>query len=208
MTTIIILIMLTVAIQAGGESSRMGQDKALMPFLGRPLILRVLERVSWLGDEVLVTTNRPEDYRFLEVPLYTDIVTDRGALGGLYTALSQARHELVAVVACDMPFVNPDLLILGRDRLLERGLDAAIPQTEHGMEPFHAVYRRDTCLQAVKSALQAGKWRLISWLSDVQVTTIGPPEIRRYDPNGLAFLNLNTLQDLQEVERLAKELRT
>lgn len=200
--------MLSIAIQAGGESSRMGQDKALMPFLGQPLILRVLERVSWLGDEVLVTTNRPEDYRFLGVPLYPDVVPDRGALGGLYTALAKARQELVAVVACDMPFVNPDLLVLGRDRLLEGGLDAVIPRTEHGMEPFHAVYRRDTCVQAVQSALQAGKWRLISWLDDIQVATIGLPEILRYDPHGLAFLNLNTPQDLQEVERLAKELRT
>lgn len=198
--------MLTVAIQAGGESSRMGHDKGLVPFLGEPLIKRVLDRVAPLADEILVTTNAPEDYRFLSLPLFSDAFPGRGALGGLYTALEAAHQSLVAVVACDMPFANPGLLALARDRLVEEDLDAVVPRTEHGMEPFHAVYRRETCLPAVKSALEAGKWRLISWLPDVQVATIEPQEIRQYDPAGLAFLNLNTPEDLRAAERLAKEM--
>ena len=95
--------MLTICVQAGGESSRMGQDKALMPFLGRPLIQRVTDRLAPIADEVIVTTNHPEDYRFLGLPLFPDLKPGRGALGGLYTALSSATCESVAVVACDMP---------------------------------------------------------------------------------------------------------
>jgi molybdopterin-guanine dinucleotide biosynthesis protein A len=198
--------MLTVAIQAGGESSRMGRDKGLVPFLGEPLIVRVLDRVAPLADEIVVTTNAPEEYRFLSLPLFSDIFPGKGALGGLYTALEAAHEPLVAVVACDMPFANPDLLALARDRLVEQNLDAIIPRTEHGMEPFHAVYRRETCLPAVKSALEAGKSRLISWLPDVQVATIEPQEIHPYDPAGLAFLNLNTPEDLRAAERMAQEM--
>ena len=95
--------MLTVCIQAGGQSSRMGEDKALKPFLGRPLIQRVIERLSPVADELIVTTNRPDDYRFLRLALRADLKPGRGALGGLYTAIASAAHPIVAVVACDMP---------------------------------------------------------------------------------------------------------
>src|SRR3970040_1082192 len=98
--------MLTVCIQAGGQSSRMGEDKALKPFLGRPLIQRLIERLSPVADELIVTSNRPEDYAFLDprFTLHTDLKPGRGALGGLYTALASAAHPIVAVIACDMPF--------------------------------------------------------------------------------------------------------
>lgn len=184
----------------------MGQDKGLVSFLGQPLITRVLKRIAPLADEILVTTNTLEDYSFLSYPLFPDVFPGRGALGGLYTALQAAHQPLVAVVACDMPFANPDLLALARDRLVEGNLDAVIPRTEQGMEPFHAVYRRETCLPAVKSALEAGKWRLISWLPDVRAATIEPQEMPQYDPAGLAFLNLNTPEDLRQAERLAEEM--
>lgn len=196
--------MLSVAIQAGGESSRMGRDKGLVPFLGQALILRVIERVRPLADEILVTTNQPQDYRFLGLPLFKDLIPDRGALGGLYTALSAAQHTRVAVVACDMPFVNSNLLKLAQERLLDQQLDAVIPETDHGMEPFHAVYRRETCLEAVAAALEAGKWRLISWLPDVKFAPISHEEIQRYDPQQLAFLNVNTPEDLRRAEQLAQ----
>jgi molybdopterin-guanine dinucleotide biosynthesis protein A len=94
--------MLSIVIQAGGESQRMGQDKALIPILGQTLIERVLDRLSHLGDEILITTNNPECYRFLNLPLIADVLPGRGALGGLYSALNAARGPHVAVVACDM----------------------------------------------------------------------------------------------------------
>ena len=88
--------MLTVCIQAGGQSSRMGEDKALKSFLGRPLIQRVVDRLSPIADELIVTTNRPQDFSFLRVRLIADLKPARGALGGLYTAITSAAHPLVA----------------------------------------------------------------------------------------------------------------
>lgn len=197
--------MLSVVIQAGGESRRMGRDKALIPFLGRPLIERVIARVSYLADEILVTTNRPQDYQFLSLPLFRDVIPDRGALGGLYTALHAASQPLVAVVACDMPFVQPELLAYERDLLLNSMIDAVIPKTEGGTEPFHAIYRRDSCLPQILIALQAEKWRVDSWFSRVHIRFLNQEEIFQFDPRGLAFNNVNTPEELAEAERIAAQ---
>jgi molybdopterin-guanine dinucleotide biosynthesis protein A len=195
--------MLSLVIQAGGESRRMGQDKALIPFLGRTLIERVLDRVSHLGDEILITTNKPERYRFLELPLIPDVIPGRGALGGLYTALNAASEPLVAVVACDMPFANAKLLTAERDLLIpSKSTAAVIPRTESGTEPFHAVYRRKNCLPAIRAALEADKWRVDSWFSAVNLHIMASEEIKCYDPNRLAFRNVNTPEELHEAERI------
>ena len=184
----------------------MGQDKALIPFLGQPLITRVIHRVGRLADELLVNTNRPDAYAFLGLPSLPDVIPERGALGGLYTALTIANHPLVAVVACDMPFVNPDLLAAQRALLVDTGYDAVIPVTEQGAEPFHAVYRRESCLPAVKAALDAGNWRVNSWFENANLFFLSPEEARQYDPLQLAFRNVNTPEDLREAEQLAKDI--
>jgi len=196
--------MLSVVIQAGGESRRMGQDKGLLLLLGQPLIARVMARVASLADEVLVTTNHPEAYRFLGVPLFEDIYPGMGALGGLYTALNAARHPLVAVVACDMPFASPEILAAARQHLLDAEVDVVIPQSEDGYQPFHAVYRRDICLPAVKDALEAGERRLISWFPAVKVATLSAEVASRLDPLKLAFWNLNTPEEFQQAEQMAR----
>ena len=183
----------------------MGQDKALIPFLGRPLIYRAIERLQPLADEILITTNRPEAYQFLNLPLYPDAIPGRGALGGLYTALNAATQPLVAVVACDMPFASPDLLAAARDQLLETGADVAIPHTGDGLEPFHAVYRRKTCLPHILAALQADRWRVDSWFAQVKLLLLRDELITACDPQRLCFWNVNTPEDLQMAEQRAAE---
>ncbi|HLO27609.1 MAG TPA: molybdenum cofactor guanylyltransferase [Anaerolineales bacterium] len=201
--------MLTVCIQAGGQSSRMGEDKALKTFLGRPLIQRVIERLSPIAEEVIVTTNRPEAYSFLGLPLLSDLMPGRGALGGLYTAIASASHPIVAVVACDMPFASATLLEAGSRLLVEEGADVAIPRLaepggkSEGYEPLHAVYRRETCLPAIKSAIDADQWKVIAWFPQVKVRVLTPDELKHYDPSGLAFWNVNTPEEFAEAEKLA-----
>jgi molybdopterin-guanine dinucleotide biosynthesis protein A len=198
--------MLSIVIQAGGASRRMGQDKGLILFLGQPLISRVIQRVAQLADELIVNTNRPEAYAFLGLPTFVDVIPERGALGGLYTALKITKHSLVAIVACDMPFANPDLLAAQRGKLEDSGCDAVIPVSQQGAEPFHAVYRKGRCLPAVKAALDAGSWRVNSWFGDVNLNFLSPEEVYQYDPLQLAFRNVNTPDDLLAAEQLAKEI--
>jgi molybdopterin-guanine dinucleotide biosynthesis protein A len=196
---------LTLAIQAGGESRRMGSDKALLPFLGEPLILRVLNRLADISDEILVTSNQPESYRFLGLTPIADVVPGIGALGGLYTALSAAGHPYVAVVACDMPFASPELFLHELLLLRESGADAVVPRWEGGTEPFHAVYRAETCLPFVQLVVESGKRRADAWFNQVNIRYMNPGEIHPYDPDNLAFLNINTPEELEDAEELARE---
>jgi molybdopterin-guanine dinucleotide biosynthesis protein A len=197
--------MLTVCIQAGGQSSRMGEDKALKTFLGRPLIQRVVERLSPIADEVLVTTNRPEDYRFLGLPLFPDLRPGRGALGGLYTAIASAAQPVVAVAACDMPFASAALFEAASRLLVAEAADVVIAKSEEGYEPLHAVYRRATCLPAIEAALDADQWKVIAWFPQVKVRVLTPEEIRQHDPAGLAFWNVNTPEEFSKAEELAQD---
>lgn len=198
--------MLTVVIQAGGESRRMGRNKALVPFLGQAMIERVYQRVQELATEVVVTTNNPEMLQGLGVRLVVDRLPRRGALGGLFTALDAAANPNVAVVACDMPFVSAGLLSHQLELLASEKCDAVIPKTSGGSEPFHAVYRRATCLKAVHHAIQADSWRVDSWFRSVSVVYVGPEVTRHYDPHQVAFWNVNTPDELHRAEELAKIL--
>jgi molybdopterin-guanine dinucleotide biosynthesis protein A len=196
--------MLTVCIQAGGVSSRMGEDKALKTFLGRPLIQRVAERLSPIADEMIVTTNRPEEYAFLNLPLFPDLKPGRGALGGLYTAIASAKHPIVAVVACDMPFASPPLLEAASKLLMEQEADVVIPKSDEGYEPLHALYRRETCLPAIEASIEADQWKVIAWFPKVKVRVLTPEEIKQYDPSGLAFWNVNTPEEFSKAETIAQ----
>ena len=196
--------MQTLALFSGGKSARMGKDKALMPFLGRPLILRILERLASVAEQTILSTNSPADYTFLRLPAYPDLLPHCGAMGGLYTALVVAQNPVVAAVACDMPFANPGLFAYEIDLLSRTGADVVIPSTLGGLEPLHAIYRRETCLPVFRSALEAGQFKLIGWLPQVHVRLVPPEETARFDPNGLAFWNLNTPEDFHQAEERAK----
>lgn len=194
---------LSVAIQAGGESRRMGRNKALVQFLGRPLIERVVARLSGIAAEVLVTTNQPGALTFLNLPCFEDLLPGMGALGGLYTALSCASFPYVGVVACDMPFANSRLLAAEWEMLVTGSDDVVIPGSVEGLEPLHAVYRRQTCLPAIQTALAAGERKVISWFPNVKVRVLSPAEWQAYDPEGQAFININTPEELRQAEALA-----
>lgn len=195
--------MLSVVVQAGGQSTRMGENKALKLFLGRPLIQRVIERLAPVADELLVTANQPADYAFLRLPLFPDLKPGRGPLGGLYTALASAKNPVIAVVACDMPFASAPLLVAAAGLLVQEEADVVIAETAEGFEPLHAVYRRDTCVALVESAIEADQWRMVAWFPQAKVRSLTPNELARYDPDGLAFWNVNTQEEFAEAERRA-----
>jgi molybdopterin-guanine dinucleotide biosynthesis protein A len=198
--------MLTVCIQAGGASSRMGEDKALKPFLGRPLVQRVIERLAPIADELILTTNRPQDYRFLGVRLISDLKPGRGALGGLYTAIASAAHPLVAVVACDMPFASAKLIETSAEIMDRENVDVVIAKDDEGYEPLHAVYRREICLPAIESAINADQWKVVAWFPQVKVRVLTPDELTTCDPSGLAFWNVNTPEEFAKAEGISLSL--
>jgi molybdopterin-guanine dinucleotide biosynthesis protein A len=194
--------MLTVAIQAGGQSRRMGRDKGLVLLNGRPLVRHLLDRVADLGDEVLITTNDSEGYAFLGVKLTSDETPGAGALSGLRTALKAAHGDKVLVLACDMPFVSRPLLtyMIG----LAPQADVIVPRPAGEYEPMHAIYDKG-CLSAIEASLEAGDMRMISFFPAVNVLPVEDDVLQRLDPDHRSFFNVNTPADLVHAERLLSE---
>lgn len=197
----------TVVIQAGGESRRMGQSKATVPFAGRPLICRLVERLGPVADDLVITTNEPENLAFLhgEFPQYRiqlvcDAFNVRGALPGLYTALQAARNPYVAVVACDMVFASASLVVAEALAMNESGADVVVPVNKHGFEPFHAMYRRMGCLPAVRAALDRGEKRAQGFFADVNVCEFPQERVLEAEPMGGCFINANTPEELNALE--------
>lgn len=203
---------LTVAIQAGGESRRMGQSKATVPFLGRPLIERIVERVAPVADEIVITTNEAENLTFLDaldlhcdLRLVPDVYEERGALWGLYSALSAASNPCVAVVACDMVFASAPLIAHEAVAMQMRGADAVVPCNRFGFEPFHAVYRADACLPAISDAIAQRKVRARDFYECINLSRFGREDIEKAAPGGGCFANVNTPEELARMERSIQE---
>lgn len=188
---------LSVAVMAGGKSSRMGTDKSFVPLLGKPMVEHVLGKVADLGQETILIANKPEKYSYLGLPVFTDIFKNSGPLGGLHTALSNANYPFLLIVACDMPWLNRSLLEFIVS--LRNVADVVVPRWYEYPEPLHAVYSKD-CLPAVERELVAGNLKTISFYDSVKVRYVGRDEISHYDPRGISFANINSPEDLRKAE--------
>jgi molybdopterin-guanine dinucleotide biosynthesis protein A len=196
----------SVAVLAGGQSRRMGQDKAFLPVGGRPVVERVVERVAPLSDDLLLIANTRAPYSHLAGRLVSDVYPGQGPLGGIYTALQAARHEHCLVVACDMPFLNPGLLRYLIGLVGPAGLSAAydvvIPRVEEFPETLHAVYGK-RCLEPIQRRLLAGQLKIVGFFDEVRVRYVERDDVARFDPEFRSFLNMNTPFDWERVQRLA-----
>lgn len=200
---------ISVVIQAGGESKRMGQSKALVPFDGKPLICRIIRRLWVAADELIITTNEPEKLGFLkdefpdlDIRLVSDKHEKRGALPGLHTALDAASCPFVAIVACDMVFASAALVVAESIEMAEEDADIVVPVNKHGYEPFHAIYRKDACLPAVIRSIEAGNSRVQSIFDDPDIKVVEFPQNRvcEVEPRGGCFINTNTPEELSRIE--------
>lgn len=188
---------LTAAILAGGQSRRMGMDKALVMFQDKPLVVHVLNRLRLLpADQIFLISRQANQYPALQIPVFADLIPDLGPIGGLWTALSYANHDLVVVVGCDMPFINSRLIVKLLELQSVTRYDAVVPRWHGEPQPLHAVYHRN-CLPKVASALAAGTRRFQELLDQLHIRWLNEPEYASLEPDGLAFTNLNTPIDLE-----------
>lgn len=182
----------------------MGQDKAWLDFGGMPLVEHVVRRVLPLADELIFSTNDPDRFAPLRRrwPVPTHIVADQtmgiGPLAGIASGLSIAGHDLVLVLAVDMPCVQ--VALLSHMASLAADYQAVVPQVPDSLsrepvaEPLHALYR-PSCLPAITAHLKAGHRRVISFLPDVRTRWVLPEEMVPLDPDFTSFRNLNTPED-------------
>jgi len=187
----------------GGQSLRFGRNKALEIFQGERLIDRQVRKVQTLFPEVLVITNKIEDYLHLEVTILRDVIPGLGPLGGIYTGLLFARGESVFVTACDMPFLQP--AVVRQMMQLARDYDVVVPQKKEGLEPLHAIYSA-RCLPHIKNMLDQGNLQVIGFFPKVKVYRLSQQEIRQLDPQELSFYNINTPHDMDKAREMLEEL--
>lgn len=187
-------------ILAGGAGSRLGKEKSLIEFDGRPLIQWSVEKLALFAEDVVVVARGPEQARQLEdlIPdavIACDGISGYGPVAGLAAGLGQARSEYVLAVGCDLPFLNFDVINLLFE--LAEGWDAAVPTRENGMmEPLHSVYKRDALFSACQRAIERGERRIRVPLSMLRIKCVAVELLKKLDPELLTFFNLNTREDL------------
>ncbi len=177
------------AVIAGGKSSRLGVNKALLPLQGKLVIERVLETLAPLVSSVTIIAKNPADYQTLPVATVPDIRPGCGPLSGIHAALSRSPTEYVLVVSCDMPLLTAEIL-----RPLVReypGYD--ITMFKHRLfEPLCAIYRR-TCLPALEELMDHAEYRIIDLFPSLNAHII------RID-QGDVFQSINTREDYERLQ--------
>ncbi len=174
----------------------MGQNKALLPWRGVPLIQHIVERLREIGDDLLMVTNTPQEYAFLGLPMVPDVIPHGGSLVGLYSGLEAIRHPWGLAAPCDAPFVNADLVHYMLS--LREGYQAVVPIIGDRHEPLHALYHK-SCLPAMRRQIDADHKRVTSFYSEVRIRFLREEEIDRFDPEHMSFLNANTPEDWEEI---------
>jgi len=191
-------------IQAGGRSTRMGgEPKALLEVGGKRIIERVVAAVGAVLDDLLVVTNTPERYAFLGLPMVPDAFPEGGALGGIYTGVRAAAGDAAFTVACDMPFLHPAIVRLIVERSGEA--DVVIPRTGTQLETLHALYGK-ACLRPMERCLRAGRLKVVGFFPEVRVLELDTAAMAPYRAPEVAFMNVNTPDELARARALAAEL--
>ncbi|MEE8360392.1 MAG: molybdenum cofactor guanylyltransferase, partial [Candidatus Omnitrophota bacterium] len=159
----------TCIILAGGKSSRMGRDKSFVPFLGKPLIENVIDKMEPIFKDTIIVTNSPHLYKKYKMETRVDILTDRGPLGGIHAGLSYSKNKYNLVVACDMPFLNEGLIRLMTERLVD--CDAVVPRCKGRLEPLCAVYSK-SCIRLIESEIASNNLKMMNFLELVKIRII------------------------------------
>jgi len=191
---------MTGIILSGGRSTRMGKNKAFLRVGGERLIDRTVRLFRAVFREVIIVTASPLDYLDQETVIVTDILPERGALGGIYTGLFYAGEEQAFVAACDMPFLNHSFLEYMAS--LATGYDIVVPAPPDGLQPLHAVYSR-RCLPAIRDLLERKRLQIKGFYPGHKLRMISPEVLRSFDAEGRMFMNINTPEDILKLPSLS-----
>ena len=195
----------SVVILAGGQSRRMGRDKRALPWLpaadgsSQSLLQHVVATVARLTDDVVLVAN--DDPGVAGVRVVGDLYPDAGSLGGIYSGLAAAAHDLAFIAAADMPFLSPRLVhnLAGR----AYAADAVVPLSDGRPEPLHAIYRK-TLLRPARQRIERRELKVAPVFDAVRTVWVPEHETRRLDPDLRSFWNLNTPDDYTRALALAR----
>ncbi len=189
---------MTGIILSGGKSLRMGENKAFIQFEGIPIIKRIYDLFRGLFQEIIIVTNQKELFSDFDSKIFSDLIPDRGVLGGLYTGIFFSTFSYSFCVACDMPFIKKAVV----QYLIENteGYDAIVPRTSDGLQPLHAIYSKN-CLDPIRKIMEKGNYKVIDFYDMVKVKIIEEDHFIFLDPFRESFINVNTPEELFFIKR-------
>ena len=191
---------------AGGRSKRLGRNKAIEKIGDQSLIERVVGKLSQVTSETVVVVAEESKAADLNLPPWVrtaaDLYPGTGSLGGIFTGLSAAKGNYGVVVACDMPFLNVDLIRFMLDIVSD--YDAVVPRLQGRPEPLHAVYSK-SCVGPIERCLQADQLKIAIFFEQINVAYLEEDDIEAFDPSHLSFFNVNTQEDLDKALALEAE---
>jgi molybdopterin-guanine dinucleotide biosynthesis protein A len=193
----------TAVVLTGGKSSRMGRPKSLLLFDGEPLIVHIVRALKQMFAETVIVAAPEQELPDLPAILVRDEVAYQGPVGGIYYGLKAASGNFCFVTSCDVPFLNPALISHFTCQI--SSYDVVVPFWENRFQPLHAVYRTSV-LPLLKGQLDRGELRPVFLFDKVRTCKVGEDEIRRFDPEGLSFLNMNTPDDYERALQRWREL--
>ena len=194
----------TAIILAGGRSSRMGTPKALLPFGNEPLIVHIVAALRRLFAEVVVVAAPGQDLPSMPITLVRDEVAYQGPVGGIFYGLTAAGGDVSFVTSCDSAFLNADLIAHLLSQIVQH--DVVVPHWQGRLQPLHAVYRR-SLLPLLEGQLARGELRPVYLFDKVRTLRIDEDEIRRFDPEGSSFFNMNTPEEYAEALKRWSDVR-
>ncbi|KLU65132.1 molybdenum cofactor guanylyltransferase [Desulfosporosinus acididurans] len=181
---------------AGGKSSRMKKNKAFLELEGKPLVERTLEVLNKTFSEVLISSNEPELYKNYNFSVIQDEYRNQGPLAGLYQGLKAAGYPSVFFVACDMPFLQGELI-----RFLFRWApeyEVVVPRFRSVIHPLHAFYHRNS-LPTIKKNLEAGRLKITDLFSGCSVKYVEENELTNFSGLDDVFCNVNTPEEWSNI---------
>lgn len=199
--------MISGIVLAGGYSKRLGQNKGLVEISHKPLITYVIDGISKLADEIIISIRSNDQLNTLARVLGEDVtfVMDEGnahmPLAGAIAGFNKARGEYSFLLPCDTPFISSRIMEFLQDSCV--GKDAAIPVWPKGyIEPLQAVYRTKSALAATKKALESG-FTMREAVNNLESVCYVPTSVlQKFDRELMSFFNVNTSLDLRKAREI------
>jgi molybdopterin-guanine dinucleotide biosynthesis protein A len=186
---------LTGIILSGGKSSRMGLEKGLVDFRGKPLITYAIEALKPIADTLIISANnRLDEYGQYGYEIFQDEIKEVGPIGGLYTVLKNSKTEINLVLSCDMPFVTTELLEYLFRNMQQNDVVVAV-RDEVSLEPLCGCYSRNM-VNALEQQIAAGNYKLRDLFGKVKFKALKIDASLPFYKDNL-FYNVNRPEDLK-----------
>lgn len=190
-------------ILAGGKSSRMGTNKALLEIGGKTVIERIVEEIQPVVNNIIIVNNSFESYEFLKLPMVKDMYQDVGPLAGIHAGLTASTTDRNLIVACDMPFVSAEIGAYLLEQLAD--YDGAVPVIFDRMHPLFSTYRRNV-REVVERLIEEQKYRIAQILPNIHGKIVTEQELEKH---GLRieeyqFFNMNRPEEYENAKNMMK----